>query len=110
MNDENARAQALEKACRLAFGNNNDVVKLAFLDGGDLSAIDGLDLSALSGIHRLSNGSMELKLVDKARLIELILAATESAGGGGQGAAGLIGAINAAAERLAEGGGAVEQP
>jgi len=107
MNDEKARALALEKACQLAFGKSNDVVKLAFMDGEDMSAIDSLDLSSLSAIHRLSNGSVELKLTDKAKLIELILAATEASGGGEQAAAGLIGAINAAAEKLTE-GGAVE--
>ena len=88
----------LQKLQELAFSRSNDAVKLAFLGEDALQQIDGLDLSALTELHRLSNGTVEMKFVDRVKLLELlrqVLRGAEEAG-----AADLVTAINSAANRL----------
>ena len=48
----------------------NDAVKLAFMEPEDAGKIDGLELSLLSEVKRGANGAMEIKLVDRAELLE----------------------------------------
>ena len=87
----------------LAFAKCNDAVKLAFPDKGGLSEeqIEQLDLRCLASVHTTSGG-IELKLADRTKLIELLLAATEERPDPGAAAGGLIAAINGAADRLNE--------
>ena len=95
------REQILKELYALAFAKCNDTVKLAFLDKGDLNRIAKLDLRCLAGVHTTSGG-IELKLADRTKLIELLLAATEERPDPGAAAGGLIAAINGAADRLGE--------
>ena len=100
MSKSKGRERLLREMRRLAFGRTNDAVKLAFLDGECPGDIDKLDLSALAGIHRLSNGTVELKFIDRLRLMELLLEAEEADAAEESGAGGLVRALDRAAERL----------
>ena len=97
MGRKNAREKLLKEIWRLAFGKTNDAARLAFL-GGDTEDIAKLDLSALSGIHRMANGAVEVKMIDRVKLIELLLAAEEQSGESDT--LGFIRALDAAADRL----------
>ena len=57
---------------KLAQYRSNDAVKLVFLSGEDLNSIDGLDLTGLAELKRGSNGSVELKLIDRLQVLELM--------------------------------------
>ena len=74
----NERTRLLRQMERLARCRVNDAVKLAFLDEGRLAEIDGLDLGALKEFKRSGNGAVELKLVDRAAVLEKLV---ERAGG-----------------------------
>lgn len=98
MRGENAEQLFMQKLEKLAFSRSNDAVKLAFLGEDALERIDGLDLSALTELHRLSNGTVEMKFIDRVKLLELLkdtIRGAEEAG-----AADLVTAINSAADRL----------
>lgn len=59
----------------LAFGEPNDAVKLVFLDPEQpeqLKEISGLDLKMVSEVKRSANGAMEVKLMDRIALLELL--------------------------------------
>ena len=93
---------------KLAFGKCNDAAKLAFLQKEDMAKIAKMDLSLLGGVHT-TGGGVDVKLLDRAKLIELLLAATEGGAGADALSGGLISALNGAAGRLCrEGEGAVE--
>lgn len=51
----------------LAFGRANDCVRLALEEDAD---IDKLDLSLLSEIRRSSQGVVEVKLMDRLKILE----------------------------------------
>ena len=67
------RRSVLEQMMALAAGAANDAVKLAFLDEGQLEKIDGLELGALKEFKRSGNGAVELKLVDRAAVLERLV-------------------------------------
>ena len=94
-----SREEILKRLRDLAFGKCNDAVKLAFYGKDDLNKIGKLDLRCLAGVHTTSGG-IEIKLVDRAKLIELLLAATEEKHDPRDAAGGLIAAIDTAADRL----------
>ena len=98
------RERILKELYALAFAKCNDAVKLALPDKGSLSEeqIAKLDLRCLAGVHT-TGGGIELKLADRAKLIGLLLAATEERPDPGAAADGLIAAINGAADRLGDG-------
>ena len=107
MSEEISREAILQELMKLAFGKCNDAAKLAFLQKEDMARITKMDLSLLDGIHTTSGG-VDVKLLDRAKLIELLLSATEG-DDSGQSAGGLIAALNGAAGRLGrESEGAVE--
>lgn len=72
---QNERKRVLKKLAALAFDTPNDAVKLAFFDEekGVPASLRGLDLTMLAGVKRSSNGSIELKLVDRIALMKLLL-------------------------------------
>ena len=108
MSEEISREAILRELMKLAFGKCNDAAKLAFLQKEDMARITKMDLGLLDGIHTTSGG-VDVKLLDRAKLIELLLAATEGDGSADVTAGGLIAALNGAAERLGrENEGAVE--
>ncbi len=57
---------------RLARWKNNDAVKLAWLGEEQTDQIDGLDLTGVTELKRHGNGSVELKFVDKVRVLDLL--------------------------------------
>jgi hypothetical protein len=50
----------------------NDAVKLAFMGPEDADRIGRMELGLVSEIKRNANGSVEIKLVDKAELLSLL--------------------------------------
>ena len=67
------RKSILERLEQIAFGNSNDAVKLAFTEGEQDDDLDRLDLTMLSEIKRTNNGTVEVKLIDRLKIIELLL-------------------------------------
>lgn len=69
------RTDVNRRLAELAFGKANDCVRLALEDSPDLNA---LDLSLLSEVKRNEKGTVEIKLIDRLRVLEqLALAAGE---------------------------------
>lgn len=104
MRENSFRQELLQQAKALVFNNGSDAAALAFRgagSGGDGegAGLEGLDLSALSSIHRMANGSVELKFIDRIKLIELLLNAGDDARRGAEGD-GFIQALDRAALRL----------
>ena len=81
MNDKKLRQKALKKLYELAFCQSRDPFKLLYLSEEDLSALEDLDLRQLAGLHKAANGGVEIKLVDKAKLIAMLLEATAEENG-----------------------------
>ena len=107
MSENNFRQELLEQARQLVFNKGGDAAALAFFDAAseaDTAEVRGMDLAALSSIHRMANGSVELKFIDRIKLIELLL----SAGNEPKRAAsdGFIEALDRAAQRLVGDGAA----
>lgn len=90
----------------LAFGSATDAVKLAFIDPERPELIDGLDLRMVSEVKRGNNGAVEVKLLNRIALLELLagLLKTDSPAGQGQGggAESFFTAMDRAAEKLKE--------
>ncbi len=61
----------VRRMVQLAFGKANDCVKLALQEHPD---VDSLDLSLLSEIKRNEKGTVEIKLMDRLRVLERLLA------------------------------------
>ena len=66
------RQDVLRRLAQLAFGRANDCVKLALCDQVQ---IDALDLSLLSEVKRNDKGTVEVKLIDRVRVLEQLLQA-----------------------------------
>lgn len=62
----------VKQIVKLAFGRSNDAVKLVFLDPEQQEVIDGLDLSMVAEIRRDSKGMVEVKLIDRLALLEML--------------------------------------
>ena len=60
----------VRRMVELAFGRANDCVRLALQTDVD---IDALDLSLLSEIRRNEKGTVEIKLIDRMRVLERLL-------------------------------------
>ena len=67
------RQEVLRRMLELAAGSANDAVKLAYLSGEDREAIDGLELGCLTEFRRNSNGTVEVKLTDRAAVLVKLL-------------------------------------
>lgn len=70
--EELGQDELLEELRRLVAWRNNDVVKLAFLDGEAADQVDALDLSGVVELKRNANGTFEAKFVDKVRVLTMI--------------------------------------
>jgi hypothetical protein len=71
---------ASDRLLSLLSGSPADVVKLAFLPPDTPpDTLDGMDFSQLAACKRLSNGTMELKLIDR---VEALLALIEAQNNG----------------------------
>ena len=64
------RETVLQQMMELAAGAANDAVKLAYLTGEDREQISELDLGALTEFKRSSNGTVEVKLADRAAVLD----------------------------------------
>ena len=67
------RRSVLEQMMALAAGAANDAVKLAYLSEERMGEIDGLDLGCLTEFKRSSSGAVEVKLTDRAAVLEKLL-------------------------------------
>ena len=61
------RQDVTRRLAELAFGRVNDCVRLALEEGADL---DKLDLSLLSEVRRSEKGMVEVKLIDRLKVLE----------------------------------------
>lgn len=87
----------------LAFGSATDAVKLAFIDPERPELIDGLDLRMVSEVKKGNNGAVEVKLLNRIALLELLAGLLKSdapAGQQGAGAESFFTAMDRAAERM----------
>ena len=57
---------------KLAKGKNNDVVRLAFLEPGNLEVVDRLDLTGVAEFKRNANGALEVKFVDRVKVLAML--------------------------------------
>ena len=74
------REQILKRMWQLANAGAGDAVRLACLPQEEWGGLDGLDLDALAEFKRGSNGVIELKFADRARLLERLLDAVDHSG------------------------------
>ncbi|HBD85948.1 MAG TPA: XRE family transcriptional regulator [Clostridiales bacterium] len=89
------RAEVAALIAELAFARADDAVKLAFSpDDGT----EGLDLQLVREIKRGGNGAVELKLLDREKLIELLVELLKPTDN--EGSQELYSAIDNAAKRL----------
>lgn len=72
------RQDVLRRLAQLAFGRANDCVKLVLQDSPDM---ESLDLSLLSEVKRNDKGTVEVKLIDRVRALEQLLAASVDSDG-----------------------------
>lgn len=70
--EELGREELLEYLRRLAEWKNNDVVKLAFLEGPEADRVDTLDLTGVAELRRNANGTFEAKFVDRVRVLDML--------------------------------------
>ena len=73
------REDVLRRLAELAFGQPNDCVRLALEELPDLK---GLDLSLLSEIKRSDKGMVEIRLIDRVKVLERLAQAREEEGDG----------------------------
>ena len=71
------RQDVTRRLAELAFGRVNDCVKLALEDSPDL---DRLDLSLLSEVKRNEKGTVEIKLIDRLKVLEQLAQAAGEEG------------------------------
>ena len=57
---------------RLARWKANDAVKLAFLEPEELGAMEELDLLGVTELRRNANGTVEVKFVDRVKVLEML--------------------------------------
>ena len=66
------RQEIIEELRRLVKSRNNDAVKLAWMDGGDLNRLARLDLRGVTELKRTEKGGFEVKFVDRLKALELL--------------------------------------
>lgn len=74
------REQILKRMWKLANAGIKDAVKLACFPPEEWGALDGLELDGLTEFKRGSNGVIELKFADRAKLLERLLDAADHSG------------------------------
>ena len=73
------REDVLRRLAELAFGQPNDCVRLAL---EELTDLRGLDLSLLSEIRRSDKGMVEVRLIDRLKVLERLAEEMENEGDG----------------------------
>ena len=74
------REQIIKRMWRLANAGAGDAVKLACFPPEEWQDTDQLELEALTEFKRGSNGVVELKFVDRGRLLERLLDTVDHSG------------------------------
>ena len=74
------REQIIRRMWKLANAGAGDAVKLACFPPEEWDSPDKLDLDALTEFKRGSNGVVELKFVDRGRLLERLLDTADHSG------------------------------
>lgn len=92
--------EVINRIGNLAFGKANDAVKLVFLDPESKEQIDKLDLSMVAEVKRGSNGVVEVKLLNRIALLELLAELTAPQTQRGNEAESFFTAMDKAAARL----------
>lgn len=69
---EDRRRELIQHLRKLLKWRNNDVVKLAFLDESQLDQVDGMDLSGVAELKRGANGTFEVKLIDRVKVLSMM--------------------------------------
>ncbi len=88
---------------KLALGKANDAVKLIFAGEGGENAVDGLDLSLLYEVKRGSNGTIEVKLINRLEAVSLLAGLLDIGKNDGvESAAALFRAMDEAAAKTGE--------
>lgn len=77
---EKKRKLLVKQMQNLSNARVNDAVKLAYLQEEQLDLIDDLDLTALTEFKRSSNGVVEVKFMDRLKVLEELLVLTEEKG------------------------------
>ena len=72
------RQDVTRRLAELAYGKVNDCVRLALEEEPNLEA---LDLSLLSEVRRNEKGTVEVKLIDRLRVLEQLEKVTEAENG-----------------------------
>ena len=83
-NGEVSRKDVRRMLAELACGKVNDCVRLALEEDPNL---EKLDLRLLGGVKRNDNGTVEIKLIDRLKILEQL---AEVAGEGGSGVEGFL--------------------
>ena len=102
---QNCDSELIGQIRELAFGRSNDAVKLLFLEPEQVELVDGLDLRMISEIKRGSGGAIEVKLVSRLALLELLGRLMESGSPEDSRAENFFRAMDAAAQKLGDGQG-----
>lgn len=68
------RADVIAALGKLAFAKPNRAVELAFSEAPTKQMIRGMDLAALAEFRRVSNGTVELKFIDRVKALEALYA------------------------------------
>lgn len=95
-------ADVAEHIRRLAFGRANDAVRLAFLAPEQQGLIEGLDLSMVSEVKRGAKGEVEVKLLNRIDLLELLSKLLEANMPKSNEAENFFAAMDSAASKLGE--------
>ena len=74
------REQIIRRMWKLANAGAGDAVRLACFPPEEWCGVDGLDLDPLTEFKRGSNGVVELKFVDRGRLLERLLDTVDHSG------------------------------
>jgi len=74
------REQILKRMWKLANADAGDAVKLACFPEEEWGGLGKLDLDILTEFKRGANGVIELKFVDRSRLLERLLDAADHSG------------------------------
>lgn len=105
MDNDLVSSDVIKQIDNLAFGRANDAVKLAFLDPEQHELIDGLDLRMVSEVKRGANGAVEIKLLNRITLLELLARLLEPPSSKSSEAESFFSAMDKAAARLGDGNG-----
>ena len=75
------REELLRYLRKLAKCRNNDVMKLAFLEPEDRDMLDELDLTGVAELRRGANGTLEVKFVDRMKVLAMLRELLDEDGG-----------------------------